>query len=377
MQYRQFGSTDLQVSVLGFGCMRFPTRDGQPAAIKEQEAARMLHYAIDCGVNYLDTAYPYHGGESEAFLGRVLQGDYRQRVHLATKLPCWKVESEADFDRLLNEQLSRLRTERIDLYLLHALHARGWEKMRSLNVLDWLEKTREDGRIGLVGFSFHDDYPAFQEIVDGYSGWDFCQIQYNYMDQEYQAGRKGLRYAADQGLAVVIMEPIRGGQLVYPPAQIRQIWDRGPVGRSPAAWALQWLWAQPEVTLVLSGMSEMSHVVENVREAERSEVGLLSPDEHALVEEVRTAYQNLALIPCTRCEYCLPCPEGVGIPRILEIYNEGQMYGKQDTARTAYRQRLPESKRADRCVRCGDCEESCPQGIQIMDWLETIHHELG
>ena len=377
MKYRKFGSSDFQVSVLGFGCMRFPTQSSQPGDIDEGKAASMLDYAIERGVNYLDTAYPYHAGESEPFLGRFLQGKHRDRVKLATKLPCWKVEAEADLDRLLNEQLDRLRTERIDFYLLHALHAKGWKKMSSLNVLSWLERAQQDGRIGLVGFSFHDQYPAFKEIIDDYQGWDFCQIQYNYMDQDYQAGRKGMKYAAQKGLAVVVMEPIRGGQLVDPPPRVQKIWDRSPIRRTPAAWALQWLWDQPEIALVLSGMSEMSHVVENVREAERAEAGLLSGEEHAVLEQVRQAYQELALIPCTGCEYCLPCPEGVGIPRILEIYNEGQMFGKPETARQAYSQRLSEPKRADRCLRCGECEESCPQSIQIMDWLERIHHDLS
>ena len=377
MKYRTFGNIDWQASALGFGCMRLPTQDGEPGAIREKEAADMLHYAIDHGVNYLDTAYPYHDGQSEPFLGRVLQGRYREKVKLATKLPCWEVEEKADFDRLLNEQLKRLDTEQIDFYLLHALNKKSWKKMHSLGVLPWLEKARSSGRIAHIGFSFHDEFPVFKEILDAYQGWEFCQIQYNYMDVTYQAGKKGLQYAADRGLAVVIMEPIRGGRLVDPPESIENLWEKAPLQRSPAAWALHWLWNQPEVSLVLSGMSAMSHVRENVAAAERSQVGLLTQEEQELVREVREAYQALSLIPCTQCEYCLPCPNGVNIPRILQIYNDSIMYGKPEYGVKGYNNWIPEEKRADQCVVCGECEEKCPQGIAISEWMEKIHQELA
>lgn len=377
MKYRTFGNIDWQVSALGFGCMRLPTQDGEPGAIREKEAADMLHYAIDHGVNYLDTAYPYHDGQSEPFLGRALQGKYREKVKLATKLPCWEVEEKGDFDRLLDEQLKRLDTEQIDFYLLHALNKKSWKKVHSLGVLPWLEKARSGGRIAHIGFSFHDEFPVFKEIIDAYQGWEFCQIQYNYMDVNYQAGKKGLQYAADRGLAVVIMEPIRGGRLVDPPQSIQSLWEKAPVQRSPAAWALHWLWNQPEVSLVLSGMSAMSHVRENVAAAERSQVGLLTQEEQELVREVREAYQDLSLIPCTQCEYCLPCPNGVNIPRILQIYNDSIMYDKPEYGIKGYNNWIPEEKRADQCEVCGECEEKCPQGIAISEWMEKIHQELA
>lgn len=377
MKYRTFGNIDWQASALGFGCMRLPTQDGEPGAIREKEAADMLHYAIDHGVNYLDTAYPYHDGQSEPFLGRVLQGKYREKVKLATKLPCWEVEEKGDFDRLLDEQLKRLDTEQIDFYLLHALNEKSWTKVHSLGVLSWLEKARSSGRIAHIGFSFHDEFPVFKEIIDAYQGWEFCQIQYNYMDVEYQAGKKGLQYAADRGLAVVIMEPIRGGRLVDPPEAIQSLWEKAPIQRSPAAWALHWLWNQPEVSLVLSGMSAMSHVRENVAAAERSQVGLLTQEEQELVREVREAYQALSLIPCTQCEYCLPCPNGVNIPRILQIYNDSIMYDKPEYGIKGYNNWIPEEKRADQCEVCGECEEKCPQGIAISEWMEKIHQELA
>ncbi|MBS3752804.1 MAG: aldo/keto reductase [Anaerolineales bacterium] len=377
MKYRSFGNIDWQASALGFGCMRLPTQDGEPGAIRENEAADMLHYAIDHGVNYLDTAYPYHDGQSEPFLGRVLQGKYREKVKLATKLPCWEVEEKGDFDRLLDEQLKRLDTEQIDFYLLHALNKKSWKKMHSLGVLSWLENARSSGRIAHIGFSFHDEFPVFKEIIDAYQGWEFCQIQYNYMDVKYQAGKKGLQYAADRGLAVVIMEPIRGGRLVDPPEAIQSLWKKAPIQRSPAAWALHWLWNQPEVSLVLSGMSAMSHVRENVAAAERSQVGLLTQEEQELVREVREAYQALSLIPCTQCEYCLPCPNGVNIPRILQIYNDSIMYDKPEYGIKGYNNWIPEEKRADQCEVCGECEEKCPQGIAISEWMEKIHQELA
>lgn len=377
MQYRSFGSLGWQASALGFGCMRLPTRDDEPGAIREEEAAHMIHYAIDHGVNYLDTAYPYHRGQSEPFLGRILRGKYREKVKLATKLPCWKVEKESDFDPLLNEQLDRLQTDQIDFYLLHALNEKSWENMQSLDVLHWLEKAQEDGRIAHVGFSFHDSFPVFKTIIDAYQDWDFCQIQYNYMDVNYQAGVKGLRYASERGLAVVIMEPIRGGRLVDPPASVQRLWEKAPVERSPAAWALHWLWDQPEVSLVLSGMSAFSHVKENVAEADQSAVGFLSDEERALIREVREAYQSLSLIPCTGCDYCLPCPEGVNIPRILQIYNDSIMYDKPEYGINGYNNWIPDEKKADRCQDCGECEESCPQKIPISDWMEKIHRELA
>ncbi len=377
MQYRPFGKTDIDVSALGYGCMRLPTDAGEAGAIREDEAASMLHYAIDHGVNYLDTAYPYHDKQSEPFLGRTLKGRYRDRVRLATKLPCWEVEEKGDFDRLLNEQLKRLQTEQIDFYLLHALNKKSWDKMQSLDVLPWLERAQDSGRIAHIGFSFHDDYPVFKDIIDAYRGWDFCQIQYNYMDIDYQAGRRGLRYAADRGLAVVIMEPIRGGRLVDPPAAVQRIWDQAAVQRSPAAWALHWLWDQPEVSLVLSGMSALSHVEENVAAASLSEVGFLSQAEKDIIRQAREAYRELSLIPCTGCEYCLPCPNDVAIPRILEIYNDSIMYDKPDYGVKTYNNFLPEEKRGDRCEDCGDCEEHCPQDIPIREWLTRIHTELA
>lgn len=381
MKYRQFRGLNWEASALGFGCMRLPTEGDDRSNIKETEAAEMLHHAIDRGLNYLDTAYPYHSGEdedsgsSERFLGRALQGGYREKIRLATKLPCWLVESREDFDRYLNEQLEKLQTDHVDFYLLHGLRRERWDQMRDLNVFKWAEGALDDGRIGHLGFSFHDDFEMFKEIVDGYD-WTFCQIQYNYMNTDHQAGTRGLRYAASKGLAVVIMEPLLGGMLVNPPEPIREIWDTAPGERSPVDWALQWLWDQPEVSVVLSGMSTMQQVKENIASAGASAVGTLSSEELAVFDEVREGYEELCPIPCTECEYCMPCPNGVNIPRNFSIYNDGRMYNKIDWARERYAG-ISEEDRASACIQCRECEEKCPQNIPISEWMPIVHEVLG
>jgi len=376
MQYRNFGRLDWKVSALGFGCMRLPIIGGDAAHIDEPEATRMIHYAIDQGVNYVDTAYPYHGGNSERVLGRVLQGGYREKVRLATKLPCWLVETPADFDRLFNEQLEKLQTDHIDFYLLHSLSEKTWHKVRDLGALEWLEKRLADGRIGHAGFSFHDKYPVFQEIIDSFDRWAFCQIQYNYMDVEEQAGTRGLQYAASKGLAVVVMEPLLGGRLVNPPEQVRALWESAPVKRTPADWALQWLWNQPEVSVVLSGMSTMQQVVENVASAAASRIGALTPAELDLIARVRAQYQQLSPIPCTKCEYCQPCPNGVKIPHLFEMYNNAITFNQMEQARRQYAN-LPAEEKADVCTQCRQCEDLCPQQIEVSDWLVRVHEALS
>jgi predicted aldo/keto reductase-like oxidoreductase len=386
VQYRTFGKLDWKPSALGFGAMRLPVIDHDPSRIDEPEATRMIRYAIDHGVNYVDTAYPYHRETSEPFLGRALQDGYRQRVKLATKMPCWLVKEVGDFDRYLDEQLQRLQTDHIDFYLLHGLNGERWPKMRDLGVLPWAERAIADGRIHHLGFSFHDKYEVFQEIVDASDLWLFCQIQYNYMDVEEQAGTRGLQYAADKGLAVVIMEPLRGGALAQNiPPTVQALWDSaetprvsealGVYPRTAAEWALQWIWDQPEVSVVLSGMSTMQQVEENVASAGRSGPGTFTRAELDLVERVREAYRDLCAIPCTACQYCLPCPNGVNIPEVFEIYNDLMMYGDEHRARMFYSW-LSEDERANLCIECGECLEKCPQGIEIPEWLKKVHATL-
>ena len=383
MQYRQFGQLDFKVSALGFGAMRLPTVDDE---IDEAEATEMLHYAIDHGVNYVDTAYPYHDGKSEVFLGKALKDGYRERVKLATKMPSWEIQTAGDFDKFLGIQLERLQLEYVDFYLLHSLNKNHWPKLRDLGVREWAEKTIADGRFRHLGFSFHDDYDTFKQIVDDYDKWAMCQIQYNYMDVDNQAGTKGLQYAASKGLAVVIMEPILGGKLVGPPEPIQAIWNRAAKKRAPADWALQWPWNQPEVSTVLSGMSATQHVEENVASADASGIGTLTADELALYDQVRKKYQELIAIPCTSCGYCMPCPQGVDIPGNFGSYNEGIMFDKPEASRGHYgwlkfafeeQGIFDHDVRAAQCIQCGECEEKCPQSIPISEWMPVIHQTLG
>jgi predicted aldo/keto reductase-like oxidoreductase len=388
MQYRKFGKLDWRGSALGFGCMRLPIRDRDPAAIDEPAATRLLHYAIDHGVNYLDTGHHYHRGQSEPFLGRALQGGYRDKVRLATKLPPWQVEEAQDFDRLLNEQLAKLQTDYIDFYLLHGMNHERWPKLRDLDVLEWAERAIADGRIHHLGFSFHDEFAVFREIVDAYDKWTVGQIQYNYMDIETQAGTRGLKYAASKGLAVVIMEPLLAGKLATPPPSVQALWNRAPRKCSPANWALQWLWQQPEVSIVLSGMNLIQHLEENLTSASASGIGGLTEEELALVDRVREAYLELGSIPCTACGYCMPCPNGVDIPCNFEYYNMGLMYGEIGLTHARWwydwllerfrRGRSAKGKRqAVNCIGCRECEDKCPQGIPISEWMPIIHQVLG
>jgi uncharacterized protein len=375
LEYRKFGPLDWDVSALGFGCMRLPTL-GANDKIDEPEAIRMLRWAIDHGVNYLDTAYPYHGGQSEIVVGKALQDGYRDKVRLATKLPTWATNEYADFDRILNEQLEKLQTEHIDFYLLHALRRSSWEKVRDLDVLRWAEGAMADGRIGHLGFSFHDKYEVFEEIVDAYDNWTFCQIQYNFIDLENQAGEKGLHYAADKGMAVVVMEPLLGGRLARPPKAVEALWDSAEVERSPVEWALQWLWNQPDVTMLLSGMSTMQHVQENVTYASRSGVGKLSEDELALVSQARDLYLELSPVPCTQCQYCMPCPNGVNIPENFSRYNTAALYDELESARNWYAKADADTL-ASACIQCRECEELCPQEIPISEWMPVVDEVLG
>jgi len=379
MQYRKFGSLDWEVSALGFGAMRLPILDDDSGKINEPLATEMIRHAIDNGVNYVDTAWGYHREQSEPFVGKVLKDGYREKVRLATKMPSWLVKEEADFDRFLEEQMKRLDVDYLDFYLLHTLNAEFWQRYQDLDVFSWAEKRMAEGVFGHLGFSFHDEYPVFESIVNGYDHWALAQIQYNYVDTDYQAGRKGLKLAADRGMAVVVMEPLRGGRIAKnpPPEPVAKVWARSEREWTPAEWAFQWLFDQPEVSMSLSGMSEMSHVEENLEIASESAVGKLTEADHERIEEAREVYFSLAPIPCTQCEYCLPCPSGVAIPRIFDMYNDAVAYDAWGHARWAYNNPLKPEARADNCIECGDCEEACPQNIKIIDWLATAHQKLA
>ena len=380
MNFRDFGTLDWKVSALGFGCMRLPTLDGNPLSGKIDVAAalRMIHHAIEQGVNYVDTAYVYHNGNSEVVLGEALRGGYREKVRLATKSPVWEIKGDADFDRFLNEQLRRLQTDYIDFYLLHALGRKRWrETVLKYDLLQKAEAAIRDGRIRHLGFSFHDDYGSFPDILNGYDRWAFCQIQYNYMDTENQAGTRGLKLAAAKGLAVVVMEPLLGGRLANPPAGIQQIINGAAVRRSPADWALQWIWDQPEVSVVLSGMSSMAQVDSNLASAGRSRLHCYDAADFGLIEQLRQEYRKRTVIQCTKCNYCMPCPNGVNIPLNFEIYNDSFLHEDIPGARLRYQLWLDETSQATACLTCHDCEDRCPQKIAISEWMPKVGALLG
>ncbi len=379
MLYRKIPKNGDELSILGFGCMRLPLKEGK---IDEERATKQVRYAIDHGVNYIDTAWPYHMGESEPFLGRALADGYREKVKIATKLPSWTVKSQEDMDRILNAQLERLRTDHIDYYLIHGLVGALWDKMEKLNVLDFLERAREDGRILNAGFSFHGSVDDFKLIVDAHP-WIFCQIQYNFLDEKNQAGTEGLEYAASKGLGVIIMEPLRGGKLTNPiPPAVQEIWNEAAVERTPAEWALRWIWNHPEVTVVLSGMNEESQIEENLKIANEAYPNSLTNTELELVKKVEQKYREFMKTGCTGCRYCMPCPSGVDIPSCFEIYDNFYLSENEREAKLMYAAKPGGIIRGDipgyasQCVQCGQCLEKCPQHLNIPVLLEAITKEF-
>lgn len=379
MQYRRFPRVPRDISILGFGCMRLPVLENQQ--IDEPKATEMIRYAIDHGVNYVDTAYPYHNGESEPVVGRTLAGGYREKVCLATKLPSWLITKREDMDRYLDEQLERIATDHIDFYLVHGLNAASWENTSRLGVLEFLDDAVADGRIRYPAFSFHDALPLFKEIVDAYN-WTFAQIQYNFMDENYQAGTEGLNYAADRGIGIVVMEPLRGGLLAKDAPGIREIFEGAPVRCTPAEWGLRWVWNNPAVTVVLSGMSSMEQVVQDVGYADGGRPGSLSKDDLAVIGEVKKALAARVKIPCTGCRYCMPCENGVDIPQCFEFFNQAHMYDAKEQAGGIYSWALSGIFSgipgfASCCTECGACEEKCPQGLPIKKHLKEVAEYFG
>ena len=374
MNYRKdkYGN---DISVLGFGCMRFP-RNG--AAIDMRETEKELLAAIENGINYFDTAYIYPG--SEAALGEILhKNNLREKVYIATKLPHYLIKSREGMERLFGEHLKRLKTDHIDYYLMHMLtDVQTWERLKALGILEFLEEKKRSGAIRQIGFSYHGNSDMFCKLVDAYD-WDFCQIQYNYMDEHSQAGRKGLNYAYEKGLPVVIMEPLRGGKLVNRlPQAALDAFKNHPVQRTPAQWAFRWLWDQKEVTCVLSGMNSMEMLQDNVQTASTTEVGELGSAEQEMLARVKTAINSNMKVGCTGCGYCMPCPKNVDIPGTFAAYNrlasEGKFAGlKEHFMCTAARQ---DSTAAYNCIGCGKCEKHCPQGIPIRQELKNASKAL-
>ncbi len=364
MQFRTFPPMGEKISLLGFGTMRLPVMENDETVIDEAEAIRMIRYAIDNGVNYMDTAYMYHGGASEVVLGKALKDGYREKVFIADKMPMWLAKKAGGFEALFEEQFRRLDVDYIDFYLVHNLTKKGWEITKSKNVMSFLEEMKAKGRIGKIGFSFHDELDVFKYIFDDYP-WEFCQIQLNFMDTEFQAGIDGLKYAGEKGVPVIIMEPLKGGKLTKAlPESVEAMWERSPVKRTPAEWALRWVADFPEVLTILSGMSEMSEVEENIRILGDALPEQLTAEEQKLIAEVSKEYNNLIKASCTACRYCLPCPVGIDIPEVMDLYNQWHIYHAFRTSKRDYNF-LSEGQRPSDCTDCKACESQCPQSLPI------------
>ncbi len=380
MRYRSLGRTGVDVSALGFGCMRLPTL-GAPDRIDEEAATRLLHDAIDRGVNYVDTAWFYHAtsfgqaGQSEPFVGRALSGGWRDRVNLATKLPQQLTHTREDMDRFLEQQLERLRTDHIDFYLVHGLNGETWDRIRDLGVREFMDGARERGLIRFPAFSFHGPAADFPRIIDEYDGWAFGQMQFNYMDIDYQAGLNGLRYAADKGIGVVVMEPLKGGRLAQDlPPEMQAVFDERPEGWSPAEWALRYVWDQPGVSLLLSGMNAPEQLEENLRVAGAAEESALTIDQLTVYDAARDALRARIKADCSACRYCQPCPSGVAIPDVLAALNAAAMWNDANPWLTGYTR--IEGK-PDLCTECGQCEDMCPQGLPIRELLKEAKAAFG
>jgi len=367
MQYRTFEKTGEKISLLGFGTMRLPTNPDK--TIDEKEAIKMIRHAIDSGVNYVDTAYAYHDGESEVVLGKALKDGYRDKVFLADKLPMWLVGDAAGQQKKFDEQLKRLETDVIDMYLAHNLNVPLWKLAKKFNTLDFLDKKKAEGKIKHIGFSFHDNISLFKEIIDAYD-WDFCQIQLNYMDVEVQAGVEGLKYAAAKGVAVVIMEPLKGGLLTNKlPGNVKRFWEEASIKRTPAEWALRWAADFPEVLTVLSGMSTMSQVEENLKALGDVRPQSLTKEEHDIIKQAYAIYNEMLQYVCTACGYCMPCPQEIDIPGIMEYFNDWFIYAQSPQTKGSYRMFVPEKRRASACTDCKACVERCPQSLNIPEMM--------
>ena len=371
MEKRRLDKLGIETSLLGFGCMRFPTlEDGK---IDEILAEKMLDQAMAQGVTYYDTAFPYHNGDSEPFVGRVLNKYDRSSYYLATKLPVWMVETREDAEKIFEDQLKRLDKEYVDFYLLHALDKERFEKVKKLGLIEMCEKFRQEGKIRYLGFSFHDDYEVFEEIINSYD-WDFCQIQYNYMDTDVQAGDKGYALAEQKGIPMVIMEPVRGGLLAGFSDDIEEMFRETRPDQSIASWALRWVGSHKNVKVILSGMSTPEQVEDNLKTFDHFET--LSEKEQDTVKRVVDTLKGRVQNGCTGCRYCMPCPSGVDIPGSFRIWNDYHIYQIYSFVQNRWEKELSADTKPENCVECGACEEQCPQKISIREHLKRVQAEL-
>lgn len=372
---RYFDIGGVEVSRLGFGCMRFPVIDDDNGKINKEESEKLLLDAIKRGLNYIDTAYPYHEETSEDFVGEFLQKhNLRDKVQLATKLPCWLVEKEEDFERLLNIQLEKLQTDHIDFYLLHSLDIKRFRKIMDLGVLDFCKKIKEKGIVKHIGFSFHDEYKAFEEIFNAYD-WDFCQIQLNYLDIDYQAGMKGYELATKNNVPIIIMEPLKGGRLSNPPEEIKDMSKKfEPLSYSQVA--LKFPLSLPNVMTVLSGMNSFKQVEENCDMADKVDYNSLTDEEKEFYKVSRQVYKNREQIGCTACEYCMPCTVEINIPKVFSLWNKAFLYDEEEKSKSDYEKYLKDGVSPEECIECSKCEDICPQHLEIIKGLKNAHEYL-
>ncbi|WP_407313081.1 aldo/keto reductase [Desulfosporosinus sp. SB140] len=367
MNYIQYGKTGLKVSKFGLGCMRFPK--------DEKEAIEMVRYAIDNGVNYLDTAFVYQ--DSEIITGKAMRNGYRNKIYLATKSPIWNITKHEDFEKYLDQELMRLETDHIDVYLLHNMNPGNWEAVKKYDGFTFLDKMIEKGKIGHKGFSIHNSLTAFKEVVDSFD-WEMAQIQLNILGETMQAGVEGLRYAANKGLAVVIMEPLMGGYLLNNvPAEVDELIRSHPEKRSLVEWCFRWLYNMPETSVILSGTSSLAQLRENLRIFDHATPNVMSGEDQEFIHKIRDAFEAKKSIGCTGCWYCMPCPHGVAIPEVFKLYNSYQLMNDPHD-RLMYQSRIvPFGSGADQCLSCGICAQHCPQGLKIPELLKTVHEELS
>lgn len=379
MRYRKFNKIDVKASVLGFGAMRLPILDDDYGKINEDEALGMIRHAIDSGINYIDTAYPYHNGNGEVFVGKALKDGYREKVYLTTKLPVGRLKEKEDMERIFNEQLEKLDVEYFDFYLLHAVNRNSWVNCRKLGVLEFVDGLKKKGQVRHLGFSFHDSPDIFKEVADSYD-WDMVQLQFNYADTKVQAGMESFDYARKKGFNIVIMEPLKGGALANNLSdELRKYLEKNGGDRTPVEWAFRWLYNFPEVKVILSGMSSMDQVNDNLRIFSNAEPECMDAREIKLMNGAMDIIEKSKAVPCTDCKYCLPCPHGVNIPMMFRVYNAYSEFGNKEKAREQYkswRDREENRFTADLCIKCGVCLEKCPQGIEIPDRLEELDDVL-
>ena len=375
MKYRTMGKLGIRTSAFGLGCMRFNGPASGDSIIDEQKAISLIRQAIDGGVTYIDTAYVYLDKTSETVLGKALQDGYRDKVTIATKMPLNAVHDRASMEALLEEELRKLQTDHIDFYLMHGIDKEDWEGFKAIGAPAFFDDMKKAGKIRYKCFSFHAPYEEFEYILNDWD-WDMCQIQYNFMDVENQAGTKGLQLAGSKGIPVVIMEGLLGGRLSKAPENVQALYDAFPVQRTPVEWAFRWLCDHPEVSVVLSGCNEPEQIEENLRIFDTVEPGIMSDEERKLMDDVRAAYLSRTKIGCTGCRYCMPCPNGVNIPGVFSVWNNQSLYGIDPAKDWRMQRILKENAGSDQCVGCGACEAACPQHLDVIEQLQKAWADL-